>query len=156
MSIFQKLQSIPLLKSGQGHLYQPQPSIWFEHKHGTFPSRQGCSVPSLINFKNVGAHKSFFLRDTNYRGVPGGLTFSAVVVLREGLVPNSRGELKLVLQLLRLYPRRGDGHALPLMPAVREDEEFERVGFIELEFATTYDYEASDWFLEAVEQDLVI
>jgi hypothetical protein len=60
--------------------------------------------------------------------------------------------LLLLRELLEVVPVL----AVPSPAAVQAYQTFERIGFLVLDFPTFHQYETSDWFLEAVEQDIVI
>ncbi|KAI1823544.1 heterokaryon incompatibility protein-domain-containing protein [Xylaria intraflava] len=139
--------------------------IWFGHKNKGLPPREGCRMPSFVRFFNVGAYQSESLRPLSV--TPEGLTLSAVTVLGHGLFPNpiehisSRNEkipakVILIMQLLRHLPEDIRNHEPYLKSLAGEYKVFERVGYLEVEFSTVLDYQASDWFLEAAEENIVI
>ncbi|KAI3318050.1 HET-domain-containing protein [Xylariaceae sp. AK1471] len=138
-------------------------NIWFEHKKNPARSRENCSKPLVTRF--FGA------------GIPKGLQSLKAVAVGQALDPlttsRSTPELLydphepegnktrpetiiLLFLLLRELRELVPAPVLPLAAPTRVYNVYERVGFLILDFPTPHHYETSDWFLEAVEEDLVI
>ncbi|TGJ78717.1 hypothetical protein E0Z10_g10042 [Xylaria hypoxylon] len=165
--------------TGKNHAYcagSANGDFWFEHKNRAFPARRGCRKPWFTQCWIVGPYKSDYLQSYGPE-IPEGLALSAVVILGHGLDPNSRrlpsrllggsirghqgnqtmgARVKLILQLLRPLSQDVNGREPSSSSPVRKYKAYERVGVLQVEFWEFLDYEASDWFLEATEQDIVI
>ncbi|KAI0538671.1 heterokaryon incompatibility protein-domain-containing protein [Xylaria digitata] len=166
--------------SGEDHGYcagSVNGDFWFEHKNGASPSRKGCRKPWFTQCWDVGGYKSGCPQGYSSE-TDEGLALSAVMALGRGLDPNTAQHLssrllggsihgyernettganvKLILQLLRPLQKEIDSLELSSSLLAGKYKAYERVGILQVEFWEFADYEASDWFLEAVEQDIVI
>ncbi|RWA09394.1 hypothetical protein EKO27_g5716 [Xylaria grammica] len=159
--------------NGKGHANcsgSANGDFWFEHKHGKNLARKSCKKPWFTQCWNVGAHESDYLQG-HIPETSEGLTLSAVVILGRDPVSSPgqhlatggiRGNkqmgpnIKLIMQLLRPLPKEIESRELPSPSAEGKYKAYERVGVLQVEFWDNLDYEGSDWFSEAVEQDIVI
>ncbi|KAI0546740.1 HET-domain-containing protein [Xylaria curta] len=129
-------------------------NIWFEHRNRSSREIGKCVKPVITRFHSA--------------GIPKGPQSLSAIKVAQSIDPNLINGSSASQTSTNGHQKgnKGPGSFIPVFLLLNEIQDtssafppykaFERVGLVVLDFPTVQHFQMSDWFLEAVEQDVII